>query len=260
MIKNEKLQEGNECLLARDFDKARALFNEVLNDDPENVCAVRGKMFCDLKISEIKEIKTKSIVEGNRVPYSRYAKSVPESYSGYFIKVKEYFELAEFNKHLGELIVENERSTKSDTIMIAEAAVKEAKKNLFTIHYIESQKRRVTRRKILCLPDLTGLIVSAIFAPLALIGCIVEVSMSLPEKTGFILFILAALFMFATPGIIDIIRLSKAKSSLKNPDMQREIEAETDRLRKQLEKSSDNLDSSYFTIRDMDQKITGSYL
>ena len=44
---NEKLTAGNKCLMARDFDMARSLFNEVLKEDPQNVCAVRGKMFCD---------------------------------------------------------------------------------------------------------------------------------------------------------------------------------------------------------------------
>ena len=165
MIKNEKLQAGNECLLERDFNKARSLFEEVLKDDQDNVCAVRGKMFCDLKISEIKEIKTKSIVEGKRVPYSRYAKSVPESYSGYFTKVKEYFELAEANKHIAELIVDNERKNNNDATMIAESSAKEAKRNLFAIHYVESHKRRITRPKIICLPDIVGLIAFVIFVP-----------------------------------------------------------------------------------------------
>ena len=32
MIKNEKLQAGNESLLARDFKKARSLFDEVLKE------------------------------------------------------------------------------------------------------------------------------------------------------------------------------------------------------------------------------------
>jgi hypothetical protein len=255
MIKNEKLQAGNECLLERDFNKARSLFEEVLEDDQDNVCAVRGKMFCDLKISEIKEIKTKSIVEGKRVPYSRYAKSVPESYSGYFTKVKEYFELAEANKLIAELIVDNERKNNNDATMIAESSAKEAKRNLFAIHYVESHKRRITRPKIICLPDIVGLIAFVIFVPLTLIGCIIEPDMSLISRTCFFLFVLAALCLFAAPGFMDINMLVKSKSALKNADMHNDVEGETDKLRKQFEKNSDTLDASYFKIRDMDQKI-----
>lgn len=251
MIKNEKLQAGNECLQARDFDKARSLFEEVLKDDPENVCAVRGKMFCDLKISEIKELKDKSITEGKRVPYSRYAKSVPGNYSGYFIRIKEYFDLAELNKHLAELIVENERKTDNEAGMIAESSVNEGLRGLFGGHYYKRRNGKYVKS----LPDIIGLIVFSIAVPLTLICCIVETGMTWPAKI-LILFLIIFLFgLFALPGLQDLVMIRKGKYALKNTVSQKDIEAETDKLRKQLEKNADTLDSSYFKIRDMDRKI-----
>ena len=249
MSENDKLKTGNECLLSRDFDKARILFNEVLNDDPSSICALRGKMFCDLGISEIKELKTKSIVEGQRFPYSKYAKSAPEKYSSYFENINKYFELGYMNSLLAEEIAANEKITGNNSRMIAESSVKEGMRGLFGGHYY---KRR-SGAYVKSLPDIIGLIIFSIVIPLTLTVCILETGITWPEKIFVLFFILFIFGLFALPGFQDLAMIRKGKSELKVSYM--DIKSETASLRKQIEKNSEIIDSTYFKIRDTDNKI-----
>lgn len=244
---NEKLTAGNKCLMARDFDMARSLFNEVLKEDPQNVCAIRGKMFCDLKISEIKELKAISADKGKRVPYTRYAKSVPENFSWYFTSIKDYFALASENKLLFQKIVPYEmKITDTET---NEYKYNGAKERLFTGHYYRNRHRE----ELKSLPDILGVIVFSIVVPAALIFCLTCFDESLLMRICFFIFIASVCFLFAAPGFKDISDLIRYRSeiSYSSEDVEREI----DRLHKQLEMNQETLDSSYYKIRDMDQKI-----
>ncbi|MBR3142161.1 MAG: hypothetical protein IKF09_03310 [Clostridiales bacterium] len=249
MNENETLKAGNEFLLSRNFDKARELFNKVLDEDPDNIRALRGKMFCDLKITEITEIKTKTVNEGKRVPYDRYAKFAPEKYSGYFTDIKEYFKLYAENIELGCQIAENEKRSDSFSTMIAESSVKEGMRGLFGGHMFKMRNGRQVKSP----PDIIGLIVFAIVNPLTVVCSVLEKGVPWPGKICICFFILFITGLFAYDGFKDIKMIINGKSVLNTPH--EDVEAETAGLCEQLEKNTDAKDSLYFKIRDMDLKI-----
>ena len=249
MNENELLKEGNECLSTRNFDRAREFFNKILDEDPDNIRALRGKMFCDLKITEITEIRSKTVKEGKRVPYDRYARSAPEKYSWYFTAIKEFFRLFEENTELSQQIADNEKKSNNFGQMVAESSVKEGMRGLFGGHMFKMRNGRQAKSP----PDIIGLIIFAIAVPLTIAGTILEKGVPWPGKICISICILFITGLFAYDGFKDIKMIINGKSVLNTPH--EDFEAETAGLREQLEKNTDAMDSSYFKIRDTDLKI-----
>ena len=248
MFENELLVKAYECLSSRSFDDARKYLYEVLSVEPDNIKALRAMMFCDLGISELKEIKTRNIVQAREVRYEGYENTASFQYRDYFSLIKKYFDL-----EAEELLLRNKVP---DIQFRLDIKTEEFKK----VSGVEAKNRLLSEGVIgfgngKHIPDVVGIVIFGLCLIISAGGIAVSDMEWYAKLAVFLAFNFIPL-IFAAPGLSDLETMANSKKKVAEVEQKHgDIEGEMAEVQKRIEWCYDEKTNIYSRLREMDEKI-----
>lgn len=238
MTEEERITRAYKLLNDRDFENARKLFAEILREEPHYIPALRGALFCDLKINRFSQIKGLSSLDIRKRDLQAFETAATSDYSGYFsgldllnnieaqrkILILNQIELRELDQR---------RQEELDSV----SAVK-ARERLFTTNHTK-------------VPLIIGPIIYFIFL-FIIIGNVMPWDNPLYERLLMIAAMSALPFFFSVPAMVEMEKMISA------PKKRAKIEESYDGLDERIKDNKiklDMLDEDYTKLyRDLFEK------
>ena len=143
------LNDAYDVLKSGNYDRAFEMFSDILQNEPDNTSALKGKMLCELKVDKIEEIRCAKTNHLEALDIDSYLKAAPEADRSFFDEIAKYKyvknEITGIDKECNELRAKIRPKYQE----LVDVSREEAKRELFTWDLGENA----------CYPTILGLIV-----------------------------------------------------------------------------------------------------